>query len=488
MEFTLELQAARLRLVNSRPYLARAAWALTPVSSPGLGGVGVDRFWRLYFDPAIIADWSVDGLASVLYHEICHLLRDHPSRMKDCDTVVANLATDFEINDDLIKEGGVRFPHEVVLPGQWGLPEGLLAEEYYDALMQESARNRHAPDAAGTNPKTKGSSTSAFPGAESNRSNEVGGPGHRTENGDAQDFKFGASDSGQTERDDSDCQSGSSSGSLSDTSMEPRASFVPASHTGEQGVGYAQIPVPGRGVSGSCATGQLAPWEDPDPPADSIVSPTEAELIRHAVADAIQEHVRARGYAPGHWERWVREQLAAKVNWRKELASILRQTIANISGMTDFSYRRPARRQGQVDDRGVILPSLRSPLLNLAVIVDTSGSIDDHMLAQASAEVSKILKAFQNQIVVLTCDYKVQDIRTVRRIDQIQFMGGGGTDMGNGLAMAAKLVPRPHVVIVMTDGLTPWPDRAPRGMKVIILLLRSDVSHPSWARAIRIGD
>ncbi|HOQ91012.1 MAG TPA: hypothetical protein PLX03_12800, partial [Candidatus Hydrogenedentes bacterium] len=135
-----ELQAARLRLVKERPYLASAAWALQPVQKPGLGTLAVDMWWRLYYDPAVIQRWSVEELSGVLYHEISHLLRDHASRMKDFDRTAANIAADAEINDDLLAEG-VKLPGQPVTPATIGQPDGLLAEEYYAALEKQARQS-----------------------------------------------------------------------------------------------------------------------------------------------------------------------------------------------------------------------------------------------------------------------------------------------------------------------------------------------------------
>jgi hypothetical protein len=59
--------------------------------------------------------------------------------------------------------------------------------------------------------------------------------------------------------------------------------------------------------------------------------------------------------------------------------------------------------------------------------------------------------------------------------------------MGAGIAAACALRPRPAITVVLTDGYTPWPDRAPKGMRVIVALL-GDASRdaPPWARAVRV--
>lgn len=63
--------------------------------------------------------------------------------------------------------------------------------------------------------------------------------------------------------------------------------------------------------------------------------------------------------------------------------------------------------------------------------------------------------------------------------------------MGAGMHAAAALRPRPSILIVLTDGFTPWPDQAPKGMHVIVGLLAQHLGMylppaPHWARVIRI--
>ncbi|MGW4501482.1 hypothetical protein ACWENR_23070 [Micromonospora sp. NPDC004336] len=49
----------------------------------------------------------------------------------------------------------------------------------------------------------------------------------------------------------------------------------------------------------------------------------------------------------------------------------------------------------------------------------------------------------------------------MRRIEDIELVGGGGTDMRVGLAASAALRPKDGIVIVATDGDTPWGDIPP---------------------------
>ena len=63
----------------------------------------------------------------------------------------------------------------------------------------------------------------------------------------------------------------------------------------------------------------------------------------------------------------------------------------------------------------------------------------------------------------------------------------------HGIDAAAALRPEPSLVIVLTDGFTPWPDRPPPGVRVVVGLLIDDDfpnewAPPPWARTIEIEE
>jgi predicted metal-dependent peptidase len=162
--------------------------------------------------------------------------------------------------------------------------------------------------------------------------------------------------------------------------------------------------------------------------------------------------------------------------------------MADVAGASDYSYRRPSRRQGQVGDGKVVLPSLRQPAPRVVVVVDTSGSISDTMLSQALAEVRGILEAAGQRegVRVLAVDAAIQSCRRVFRPEQVELAGGGGTDMRVGLEAATKMRPRPDTIVVITDGYTPWPDEPPRGIRVIVAHLGGGGDVPEWAKEVKI--
>ncbi|MBW0274759.1 hypothetical protein ATM97_14085 [Nocardia sp. MH4] len=134
-----KLYAARLSAVSARPYLATALYALHIVESRQVPTMGVDKHWRCYVSPAFVACTSVEELASILVHEVSHLLREHHARSDryarahdltgPAERLRMNIAADAEINDDAFGDGLVQ-PTGAVLPADLGLSPGELMEDY----------------------------------------------------------------------------------------------------------------------------------------------------------------------------------------------------------------------------------------------------------------------------------------------------------------------------------------------------------------------
>jgi predicted metal-dependent peptidase len=130
------LQAARVRAAYQRSYFAPALFSLIPVATDLIDSMAVDAHWRLYYNDAWVARHSVEENATLLIHEVGHLLRDHEGRKKVAgvrDDRRWNTAGDCEINDDLHAEG-LPLPGDPPLPVNYGLQSGGTAEAYYHQL------------------------------------------------------------------------------------------------------------------------------------------------------------------------------------------------------------------------------------------------------------------------------------------------------------------------------------------------------------------
>jgi predicted metal-dependent peptidase len=385
------LAAARLWATDRFPYLATGLFGAEVVAAAGSGTVSVDESWRMRADPELTAGWTAAQLGSVLVHHVCHLLRTHGERAQAVGVSSHDArrwvqAADAEINDDLVP-AGLDLPGRPVLPADLGAPDGLLAEQYFEASTTDRSAENKDLAAAG---------------------------------------------------DWLDCGSGADG-----------------------------VPRPGDGPPARAA------WQ--------------ADLLRRQVAQDVIAHSKQAGNVPAGLLRWAEEILNPKVNWRKVLAAELRRAVAEVSGAVDYSYRRPSRRAAVAGN--VVLPALRRPVPDVAVVCDTSGSMTEDLLAAALAEVEGLMRALgmARQVRVLACDTAVGAAQRVSSARQVELVGGGGTDMGTGIAAAAALRPRPAITVVLTDGYTPWPAAAPKGTRVVIGLLGPGAPDaPAWARSVRV--
>jgi len=134
--YSRALQAARVRAAYQRSYFAPALFNLIPVATDLIASMAVDAHWRLYYNDAWVARHTVEENASLLIHEVGHLLRDHEGRKKAAgitDHRRWNTAGDCEINDDLHAEG-LPLPGDPPLPVKYGLESGQTAETYFKKL------------------------------------------------------------------------------------------------------------------------------------------------------------------------------------------------------------------------------------------------------------------------------------------------------------------------------------------------------------------
>jgi predicted metal-dependent peptidase len=363
---------ARAWLLRERPYFSSLILALQPRIDEEIRTMAVDARGRLYIAPEFLERISIAEAAGVLLHEGLHILFSHFQRRGDRDPQAWNIAADLEINDDILKDR-IPLPKEGIWPSKFGLPENLLAEEYYDR----------------------------FP---------------------VQEIEIGEMD------------------------LDPRGD---GDGEGEGGLSEAQL-----------------------------------DVIRRRVAEAVAEQARRQpGSVPAGLERWARELLSPSIPWQKVLSSLVRGALLRARGRQDYRLDGRNRRQSLSP---VVLPRLRSPEPRILVLIDASGSVQDQELGQFLAEIAGIVRAIGAGVDVASGDTELQSFeRGVLDPRKVRVRGGGGTDLGEILTQV-RGKGRWDLVVVLTDGWTPWPDSNPLA-PVPVVVATTDKDGPDWARTVRIG-
>lgn len=239
---------------------------------------------------------------------------------------------------------------------------------------------------------------------------------------------------------------------------------------------YRALDQTGDAHEGECGAGSGAesdPWA-----VDDGYQPDMA-TIAAVVAEAILN--QPPGTVPGNLTVWAGGVIRApKVCWQDQLAGFIGSVGGVASGRDDWSMSRPARRQRD----GTVPPGMIRAEPRCGVVVDTSGSMGANELDSAVAEVTGIIDAAGVDILLCSCDYDASSPSLVGAVGSL--VGGGGTDMTAGIAAVLSVIGDPvDVVVVVTDGFTPWP-AVPIGVPLVVVLVGNEDTSgvPSWASVV----
>ena len=190
------------------------------------------------------------------------------------------------------------------------------------------------------------------------------------------------------------------------------------------------------------------------PDADGTPAPSEQEW-KQAASVAAQQ-AKSKGSLPSGLARLVAQALAPKVDWK----SVLRRFMERAA--SDYSWQMPNRRYMP---SGMYLPSLMGhEMPEVAVAVDTSGSIDDVALAAFQAEVAAVIgECSPAAVTVYYADAAVARVDRFERGEPLVWhpVGGGGTSFIPAIEAASKQDVMPACMIYLTDLCGDFPKSEP---------------------------
>lgn len=130
------LVAGRLIAKRKAPYFRALLLSYVLREAPGLSTVGVTASRIFLWDPAFVGRLTPDEMGGVWLHECMHSLNRHCQRVGTRDPKMWNMAGDLAINP-AVRDMGATLPSGELaglFPEVFGLPVGLTADEYYEAL------------------------------------------------------------------------------------------------------------------------------------------------------------------------------------------------------------------------------------------------------------------------------------------------------------------------------------------------------------------
>jgi predicted metal-dependent peptidase len=186
--------------------------------------------------------------------------------------------------------------------------------------------------------------------------------------------------------------------------------------------------------------------------------PKISEEERRAIRDEIKEAMLAAaatvdgaGNIPMGVQRLIKEMTEPKMNWRELLRMNLESTIKS-----DYTWMRASRRGWHMD---AVMPGMKpDEMIDIALAIDASGSMDEAMLKDILSEVQGIMDSFPvYKIHVVSFDTQVYnpqkyDSDNLDSITDYEVQGGGGTSFECFYEYFKENDITPHRLVVFTDG------------------------------------
>ena len=405
-----KLVRARIQLQKEKPFFSYLTMHLTFIETPDMlknspGGIGVDKYGNLYFDPEYIDTLSDEQIKGVLAHEVMHCALEHLERLGNREHFLFNVANDIVVNHMLIKDG-MQLPRDGINPyGDsiefFGIKIKKIgdktSEEVYDKLFRGLSKQWK---------KNK------------KRIQKYLDEQEKQGNGGFDQHMYG-----EKEQDKSKCPVCGGSGKDKDGNDCPRCS----NKKNQQSNG-GKVPTNMKNKD----------W-------------------KKILVDA-SSHARQRGNLPAGMERIVGKLLETYIDWRGLLYRYITSQIP-----VDYTWARPSKRSHSL---GIYLPAVEKEMIEVMVAVDTSGSISQKELAEFISEISSIVNSFKNvDLTVIDCDCRVNGIHELRNASVSEVIhkigaklrGGGGTSHIPVFDWINKNKPTARFVIAFTDGYTEFP-------------------------------
>ena len=172
--------------------------------------------------------------------------------------------------------------------------------------------------------------------------------------------------------------------------------------------------------------------------------------FKEAVINAASNEPNA-GNIPGNVKKMLKELTEPQMDWRELLNLHTTSAIKE-----DYTWMRPSRRSWHMD---AIMPGMNpGEAIDIAVAIDTSGSISQDMMRDFLSEVQGCMESFTSYKIHLFCfDTAVHcpaqyDSDNINSIEEYEMGGFGGTDFEPIFEYMKENEIEPERLVVFTDG------------------------------------
>lgn len=487
-----DIEKVKKRTLVKYPFFGSIIASTELISSTKVQTAGTDGN-KIIYNPEYLASLSKDEQTFILAHEICHIAFNHVGRRKNKEKKTWNMATDSVINAFLQSDG------LKLAPGGVDIPEALNhdAEEMYEIFMKQKNSQNNGNDQEKNNTQNSEQSKNSDSINESQNDSTA-----------KDDNENNSSESNENSRLDSDSQEstsddlGSFNGSGCDdhdfwdddvniddyresTDKNENDNFEESQDDKESLFDKIRekLRKDNKNVESKNEKTYDTKKEERQKEIEKISQMGEKEAFSEnkkqkqdrlqQMIDSLSKDVSSAGKDAGNQRVKLDNIGNARnlIDWRLLLREAVNHEV-------DWSYR-----DSEIED-GVLKPYLEDiPIPEAEIVLDTSGSIDDELLRCFLRECKNILKDSRIKAGCFdTKFYGFHEIRTEEDIDNMPFVGRGGTDFNAAINAFSKRVENK---IIFTDGYASMPGKA---MDAIWVVFGDNEINPPGGRVIYVNE
>lgn len=404
----MKLVKAKAQMAMDTPFYFAMLCRLKWVPSTRVPGFGTDGT-HMFYNAANVEKMSVDDIKLFIEQTLHHVVYEHPLRMKGRDAKKFNIAADFAVNW-VLHQHGRQLRAVDLFNEDWNESAEGIYERLPDPPSQseeEQDENREQEQQSQVVVMDAGGSSDDEEEEENDSASSNGGQSDDDEN----------EDENENEDDDEDKDGDENEGEDEDEGSDDDAQDDKQQGGGKGGNGSEQEEDENESADED--------YESYNTKQDmsSVIEPEDQEQAAEDIRDNIVQSA-SMGLDPGNLPagmiRQIKRMMESRVDWHSALSDFMRKTCAS-----DYSFAHRNRRYTDVYS-----PALRSDsMLDILVMVDTSGSIDDDQVAYFGSEIRELCNELNFRLTVIYIDTKVQSVQQFMPGEEGELVpkGGGGT-------------------------------------------------------------
>ena len=436
----MDINAIKRKMLVKYPFFGSVVASVGYKENKNVLTAGTDGE-TIYYNPDYLENLSVEEQTFIFAHEVCHIAFNHILRSDGKNPELWNIATDGVINQ-FLKRDGLK-----MVDGGVDIAEAINynAEELYEKLLQEK-KQRQQQSGQGN--------------GQSGQDNQQQSGSGQSANGQQQSHSEQQSSSGgdSSQEQDKQSQEQSGGGSGEDSKEEEKQKDVghDTHSMWEQAVKNHKEKSEKNESLMDKLLGKDKEKEEIEKKQEELEGMGEKDAFKKNLEDkkkqleelkeALSKQASQAGNSTNSDIRNIDDIGSSKpiIDWRYALRESINYDV-------DWSYKNAT-----IED-GVVVANLEEyPIPETEIVLDTSGSIDNVLLKNFLRECKNILKHTKLKVGCFdTKFYGFHDIRTEEDIDNMRFVGGGGTDFNVAVGSFSRRVENK---IIFTDGEASMPD------------------------------